>query len=991
MSGEEDAGPWWTTDSAPAADPKQKSLAGNDDSGPWWADDPSAPAPPADDTARFPASNDASSPGDFTGKLPKETQAYVKRIQAALPQDADLDTAWDVVKNHGEMSGGQQFDSTGQPLTSPKGALGVAQVMPGTGPDAAKLAGEEWDPTRLATDQAYNDKLGKAYYAQQIKEFGDPVTAAAAYNAGPQRVRDALAGTTAAPAAGLTVTFPGEEAPTPSATTAAKPPEDDTDYVNMPWSDVLKTGVRSFPNAGLHMLGGIYETVVHPQDTAQTLFQLAKGVDSKIATGMGRPNPNAAQDEALLNALGQQYVDRYGSEAGVKKTMATNLPSLLLDASTVATLGGSAVEAAAKGVGTIGALSDVAGGMGAVGRGITKAGEVVNPLNPAGLVSKAVGKATGAFAPSASKVAGDTDTALNTLTATHTGMPLGVGDIDPAVSSSIAGTVAAKGVNQPAVSEGIINGLGGKTTRSMATGEIPTTAEAGNIHADAVAANRSAFGDNIGRTVLAKDAAPSTSDLVANFDRVRTNTFNTAISHYNDARAVPGGFAPGSLGGAPLMGGIQSQLGSRGIPGSIADLQNTPNAYEQTLAAINKVNNPATFAPKGKATELSGTNLMAIRNELGTYLAAAKGSDRAGVRSVIDAFDDHVADRAAGVPAAANANGPAATTSGWVGGDGQQFARSWQNGTAGYRDYMQTYVDPKSGVDSRIVTLSKKLAALQDDSSPAGYVTPANDEAAYQAYQGPLTKGLLDPISGLSLHNQLSGLLDDAGQAALDSHVRNLTLARDPVTGELANTPERIQNLISTPGSVPSRVFSDAEKNHISLVNTARKISDARPTVAAKHASIAHTVGSEGMKMAARYAALHLGAPFGPVGELAGLAGEQGAERVFGRSSARKAAALQKAGAPASGGPGPVRKVAKVLNPLRYPRALAQTANANAVEQRQPHASGGRTTVNHAARAAALVRAAETARRQQAKTTQPLLNQSDEAIARALSVANERI
>ena len=54
-------------------------------------------------------------------------------------------------------------------------------------------------------------------------------------------------------------------------------------------------------------------------------------------------------------------------------------------------------------------------------------------------------------------------------------------------------------------------------------------------------------------------------------------------------------------------------------------------------------------------------------------------------------------------------------------------------------------------------------------------------------------------------------------------------------------------------------------------------------------------------------------------------------------------------------------------------------------------AAGGRTGVNHAARAATLVRAAETARRQQAQGTKVLLNQPDEAITRALAVANRSI
>jgi hypothetical protein len=89
-------------------------------------------------------------------------------------------------------SGDRQTDKKGNTITSPKGAIGAAQIMPQTGPIAAKLAGEEWDPQRLASDYRYNVKLGHAYYAKQLETFKDPYVAAAAYNARPETVQKAL-------------------------------------------------------------------------------------------------------------------------------------------------------------------------------------------------------------------------------------------------------------------------------------------------------------------------------------------------------------------------------------------------------------------------------------------------------------------------------------------------------------------------------------------------------------------------------------------------------------------------------------------------------------------------------------------------------------------------------------------------------------------------------------------------------------------------------
>jgi soluble lytic murein transglycosylase-like protein len=89
----------------------------------------------------------------------------------------------------GQESGGRQFGNDGKPLTSSAGAIGVAQVMPGTAPEAAKLAGMPWDEQRYKNDTSYNHALGKAYLNQQLKKYnGNPVLALAAYNAGPGKV-----------------------------------------------------------------------------------------------------------------------------------------------------------------------------------------------------------------------------------------------------------------------------------------------------------------------------------------------------------------------------------------------------------------------------------------------------------------------------------------------------------------------------------------------------------------------------------------------------------------------------------------------------------------------------------------------------------------------------------------------------------------------------------------------------------------------------------
>lgn len=93
----------------------------------------------------------------------------------------------------GRESGGRQFGADGKPLTSSAGAVGIAQVLPSTGPEAAKLAGLPWDEEKFKNDPAYNRALGEAYLQEQLRVFqGNVPQGLAAYNAGPGAVKAAI-------------------------------------------------------------------------------------------------------------------------------------------------------------------------------------------------------------------------------------------------------------------------------------------------------------------------------------------------------------------------------------------------------------------------------------------------------------------------------------------------------------------------------------------------------------------------------------------------------------------------------------------------------------------------------------------------------------------------------------------------------------------------------------------------------------------------------
>lgn len=119
-------------------------------------------------------------------RTPLRLDIRPEKKQPAKPQAAN-DLFHRVIQ---QESGGKQFDKKGKPLKSKVGAIGIAQLMPKTAPEAAKLAGVPFDNKKYRTDANYNAKLGKAYLSHLLDKFdGNEVHALMAYNWGKGNVR----------------------------------------------------------------------------------------------------------------------------------------------------------------------------------------------------------------------------------------------------------------------------------------------------------------------------------------------------------------------------------------------------------------------------------------------------------------------------------------------------------------------------------------------------------------------------------------------------------------------------------------------------------------------------------------------------------------------------------------------------------------------------------------------------------------------------------
>lgn len=143
------------------------------------------------------------------------------------------------------------------------------------------------------------------------------------------------------------------------------------------WSDVPGEALSNAPASAGNFLSAIVQPVLHPIDTAESVYALGRGVASKLAPteksftpgGTGKPKfraveqtPEAlrrkAEVEAPADAVGQFFADRYGSVEGLKNTLATDPVGAAADAATVLTGGSMLPVRGSAALGKVGAMID---------------------------------------------------------------------------------------------------------------------------------------------------------------------------------------------------------------------------------------------------------------------------------------------------------------------------------------------------------------------------------------------------------------------------------------------------------------------------------------------------------------------------------------------------------------------------------------------------------------------------------------------------------
>lgn len=161
-------------------------------------------------------------------------------------------------------------------------------------------------------------------------------------------------------------------------------------------SNLITDPVETIKRSGGEFFGGIAEAVSHPVQTAQSLGNLAIGVAQKLY-------PGEQDKEKYADAVGQFFVDRYGSLDKVKQTALEDPVGFAADLSMAVTgVGGAVTKAGMLGkAGKAGQLGKL-GNLAKTGRIISRAGKAIDPAT---IATKMIGTGVREGAKTIGKVA----------------------------------------------------------------------------------------------------------------------------------------------------------------------------------------------------------------------------------------------------------------------------------------------------------------------------------------------------------------------------------------------------------------------------------------------------------------------------------------------------------------------------------------------------------------------------------------------------------
>ena len=737
----------------------------------------------------------------------------------------------------------------------------------------------------------------------------------------------------------------------------------------------LNTAKNIIPSTGRAAVG-LYHAARHPIETGKTLWQLGVGLDSKLEglAGVKQDTAQKARDEAVADAFGNSFGEKYGSINKILNTMQRDPDSLLMDFSAVL---GAPELAFGKTAGVVGDIARTAG----------RVGEAINPLNPGGILTGGLSKTatpTSGLLDNTGKWTSDADSQIRAASQGSLGASDFMHSADPSVQATAHDIFSKKGITPATVNEAVLRSQGLEAPASMVTGTAPSANVANEVQAAKIN-NYSKIGDTA--STIAGASAPIEGGLgeaLENGQLAAKNNFNGLYQKVADNAGI---FHPSILN--DVFPNVQQELAGYKLPSTLGMMENAPSMVQSNLA-MQYLKNKVLKGELPLGSDLTMPNLEFVRKELNKFLYDARGSDIQGMRAIIDGYDKTIMNGAkSGMfsPADSSISNLDA---------GNKIVSEMNNARSAFKQYQNTYNNAANPNSTAIKNATEQLTK-QQSLDEAGNASSAGTQA-HMVAEKDLKNKLLNPVLGPDMYDKLveaAGGKGSAGEQAVKDHFKQAFLENN--NGRFALKPNHMEDLLYSPsGIIKNRgVFNPDELAEVRRMHEANKIMSNKPNTLQKANS---ALGSHLGKLAARTAMTAVGLHLhGLPGALIGGGIEHFGEHVLSGRALKKEMA---------GAPKPktslLGKAAKVATfPVRAPIKLAKGIATRPIlsdtlinadqQQRQGHAAGGKVGFDHEAKADKLILLADKIKKDEAKKTSSILNVDDSTVARALAVVNRKI
>jgi hypothetical protein len=801
-----------------------------------------------------------------------------------------------------------------------------------------------------------------------------------------------------------------------------------------PWSEVGKGFVANVvPSTGRAIVGaaeGLGHAVMHPIDTAQGIGHLAKGLYSKEEGWRGaKQDPEQkAQDEALVNAFMQSYSDKYGSWEGFKHTLANDPASIGMDLATVASGGELAAGKLAGLAGTATTTGKVLGTAADVAGNVAK---YTNPLTPATTAVGAVASKVGA--PIIGKVfktagqpgtepiwdasAGTFTQPVQDLIKTHF-----EGRLDPAVlhdiKDSISHEMSEGGINSASLDQALLKAQGMAPTTSGVTGiKAPAEAKAGleevrvknmlqaQQNAESLIGgpipNTPVMGDALEQAMEARknNYAQAYDALNANTDRLHPSVFNGLVPDLHAAVEARLGTSldPSKFAGYSGKRGLSSN--QTAFPGTqeAIDILKNDLAPIPTAVPMQAPQQGMQMLPKVTALgPITQKTINDVRKSLNKIWDNASDMDRRGIDAVKQVLDDRIDGAYSSVTSPRSTNPLVFDAKGRPLSPSQaaQTRNLIGDANSKYADYRNTFTNYSTTPDGVIARAAKNLNnSLKYDPQSQAWVGQATPEM-HNIAQSTLLQGLKDPAKSAAIYDKLAGPQGVFASSPQHIDMLDQMLRRSILNGDAEKLPANIDKFLKTNKALADRIFPVTSagvnpQNELrqlgEAIRSANKIPDTNPAKPGILRDLTGRLGKAGI------IAMGHGVGGGMGAITAGIISHN---LHMPPPTPEAALARQLQGNP---------KLPASAYAPEVPPALSDAANAAALasgeyEENVPRyltihrKAGGRVSkTTPEQRAEKLIRMADLAKKQVNKTTETLLSAPDEAVVKALKIAQAHI